>query len=71
MSVANFVNASVYLPACKRTVLSWTIIPVPESDHTFIDFFNSVMRPKLSSSSTHCYELLSSHVGPGKNTRSS
>lgn len=66
-AAANFVNASVYLPHCKRTVLPWTITPIPELDYTFIDFFNSVIRPKLpSSSSCRSYELLSSHVGPGK-----
>lgn len=67
-TAANFVNASVYSSSCKRTVLPWTITPIPELEYTFRDFFNSVLLPKLPSGSNHSFELLSSHVGPKKDS---
>lgn len=68
MSAANFVNASVYSSSYKRTILPWTITPIPEIEYTFRDFFNSVLLPKLPSTSSHCFELISSHVGPKKDS---
>ena len=36
--------------------------------YTFLDFFTSVIRPKIPGSSPHTYELLSSNVGPQKDS---
>ena len=46
-----FVNASVFSRTVKRTLLPWTIQEVPEPNYTFAEFFSSVLRPKIPSSS--------------------
>ena len=67
-----FVNTCVLLLPQKRTLLPWTISQVPESEYTFSDFFRLDICPKLpgnsSSDSAQLYELLSSHVGPSKDS---
>ena len=39
-----------------------------EVEYTFLDFFTSVIRPKIPGSSPHTYELLSSNVEPQKDS---
>ena len=36
------VNTSVFLEREKRTIVSWTIVQVPEQYHSFADFFTEV-----------------------------
>ena len=66
--MADFANVSVFLPFCKRTLIPWTITQIPEVEYTFLDFFTSVIRLKIPGSSPHIYELLSSNVGPQKDS---
>ena len=64
-----FVNTCVLLLPQKRP---WTTSQVPESEYTFSDFFRLDICPTLpgnsSSDPTQLYELLSSHVGPSKDS---
>ena len=64
--MADFANVSVFLPSFKRMLIPWMITQIPEVEYTFLDFFTSVIRPKIPGSSPHIYELLSSNVGPQK-----
>ena len=66
--MADFANVSVFLPSFKRMLIPWTITQIPEVEYTFLDFFTSVIRPKIPGSSPHTYELLSSNVGPQKDS---
>ena len=66
--VADFANVSVFLSSFKRALIPWTITQIPEVEYTFLDFFTSVIRPKIPGSSPHIYELLSSNVGPQKDS---
>ena len=59
MASVLFVNTTVFSRTVKRTLLPWTIQEVPEPNYTFADFFTSVLRPKLPSSS---------HVSPTDDT---
>ena len=68
-NMTSFVNTCVFLTTTKKTLLPWTINEVPEADHTFIDYFVSVMRPKIPSGSREgAYELEISLVGPNKDS---
>ena len=66
--MADFANVSVFLPSFKRMLIRWTITQIPEVEYTFIDFFTSVIWPKIPGSSPHTYELLSFNVGPQKDS---
>ena len=70
--ISVFVNTCVLLLPQKRTLLPWTISQVPKSEYTFSDFFRLDICPKLpgnsSSDPAQLYELLSSHVGPSKDS---
>ena len=66
--MADFANVSVFLPSFKRMLIPWTITQIPEVEYTFLDFFTSVIRLKIPGSSPHIYELLSSNVGPQKDS---
>ena len=66
--MADFANVLVFLPSCKRTLIPWTITQIPEVEYMFLDFFTSVIRPKIPGSSARTYELLSSNVGPQKDS---
>ena len=44
------------------------IIEIPEVEYTFIDFFTSIIRQKIPGLSPHTYKLLSSNVGPQKDS---
>ena len=66
--MADFANVSVFLPSFKRMLIPWTINQIPEVEYTFLDFFTSVIRPKIHGSSPHIYELLSLNVGPQKDS---
>ena len=64
--IADFANVSVFQSSFKRTLIPWTITQIPEVEYTFLDFFTSVIQPKIPGSSPHIYELLSSNTGPQK-----
>ena len=66
--MADFANVLVFLPSLKRTLIPWTITQIPEVEYTFIDFFTSVIWPKIPGSSPHTYELLSLNIGPQKDS---
>ena len=66
--MADFANVLVFLPFFKRTLIPSTITEIPEVEYTFLDFFTSVIRPKIPGSSPNIYELLSSNVGPQKDS---
>ena len=66
--MADFANVSVFLPFCKRTLIPWMITQIPEVEYTFIDFFTTIIRPKIPGSSPHTYELLSSNIAPQKDS---
>ena len=73
MASVLFVNTTVFSRTVKRTLLPWTIQEVPEPNYTFADFFTSVLRPKLPSSShvsptDDTVKLELSLVGPHKET---
>ena len=71
-SMSVIVNTCVCLLPQKKTLLPWTISRVSESEYTFLDFFKSDICPKLPGNSSSdpgkLYELLSSHVGPSKDS---
>ena len=50
----------------KKTIFPWTIIEVSESEHTFLDFFEECILPRIAGSSTAIYELKCTHVGTSK-----
>ncbi len=64
MSVGKIVNTSVISSPTKSTLLNWTILQVAEDMHTFTDFFNITVKPRMDG---EC-QLLSAHVGSDKNT---
>ena len=66
--MADFANVSVFLSSLKRTLIPWTITQIPEVEYTLIDFFTSVIWPKIPGSSPHTYELLSLNIGPQKDS---
>ena len=66
--MADFANVSGFRSSLKRTLIPWTITQIPEVEYTFLDFFTSVIQPKIPWLSPHIYELLSSNVGPQKDS---
>ena len=59
------VNTSVFCSSSKSTVLPWTIVQLKEESHTFQDFFDTTIKPRLS---IHVCTLLSALVGPEKSS---
>ena len=66
--MADFANVSVFLSSFKRMLIPWMITQIPEVEYMFLDFFTSIICLKIPGSSPLIYELLSSNVGPQKDS---
>ena len=64
--MTDIVNTCVFSELNKTTIFPWTIVEVTEPAHTFVDFFNMSILPRLPSPSAAVYELKSAFVGPQK-----
>lgn len=62
--ISAFMNTSVFCHSSKTTVLPWTIVQLKEETHTFKEFFDCTIKPRLNVSCT----LLSALVGPEKSS---
>ena len=58
-----FINTSVFCNLSKKTLLPWTIAQLKEENHTFNDFFQEAIRPKLVHRDCR---VVSAHIGPEK-----